>query len=591
MFAFWIAVARRQASTSRGRKHLTVFLLAVALAGVVLAASFLNLSASPPSHSPDVVFSHAFLFRYGQPDEVVVRLRLESYKGYRDWVPELTLVVVEATTIDRASGCDASHFDPLRDPREIDYWDRFGGARQAVEYTLFDTEMVFSRPSLSQSVCYQIMLTPYDSLMSSEVYYYKTNSLPLRWEKHPMAFSAPWQTAFQYEVQKWPGIPQVDQVELYLTAHEGYKQLPPGLFYRHAILATPLDDRDDCSSEYFQGPSFRLSPAASWQGVRRMNDRPVPQWQYGDPADFPVKLASVLLTPAYNRKFVCFAIIKPSSNFYSDQPLPGPADYYLAIDTPVNTLGWRNYPPSNRFPPSTLDFERIQEEFRALLTEEGQALWQDLAVIVNSRGCSESSGITAAGCFVHSSKEIYINSDLQASYVRGSAAERWRITGRILDLLAHEFLHATDRGAIYQTIETCQAWSHSRSPDVPEKFIYKEALDLSVRHCLTPGTPLSAPPGPSSGQWGVIVEGLEYAYENDARLYGFGLYNFPPSWRNSEAELGIQRYSAAWYVELYAELPTYSLELPYQLENHYGKYFKDRREFARHIRALHSIVE
>ena len=156
-----------------------------------------------------------------------------------------------------------------------------------------------------------------------------------------------------------------------------------------------------------------------------------------------------------------------------------------------------------------------------------------------------------------------------------------------MDLLAHEFLHATDQRAIYQTIEACQAWAHSRFPHVPEKFVYREALDVVVKNCLTS----YASSVPFSGQWGVIIRALGYASEVDARFDDLGTYNFPDSWRSSEKELGIQRYSAAWYVELCAELPTYALELPYQLENHYGKYFKDRREFARHIRAIHAVAE
>ena len=206
-------------------------------------------------------------------------------------------------------------------------------------------------------------------------------------------------------------------------------------------------------------------------------------------------------------------------------------------------------------PPQKLDMRELLQLFKRHLTTEGLEVVENVEVIPHPNGCVFYD-TPNNGCWVAKTKTVYIN-----DYFFPDRYGDYTYIGKIiavqkaLSVLTHEFFHAAEAsaGGLIATIQGCRFSINPAS--------YYERLPAATEACLH-----------SDPKWGTVTATLKEFYETtDDKLLLPQIYRFL-----EKSEL----FSANWYVEFYASLSTYDIDLPAVLEDHYNLYLQDRRNFA-----------
>ena len=249
---------------------------------------------------------------------------------------------------------------------------------------------------------------------------------------------------------------------------------------------------------------------------------------------------------------------KPRPGNDAPQPLP-PAPN----PTPVPTS------------PDELTLEVALAIFKRQLTERGSEILEDAKFEIHPYGCRNSTNNAIGGCWANDTRTMFLNDDnFPDNYALYSEEDKLRTARHVVDVLAHESFHAIDGGSLGTTIYSCHLLvSDSQAPGTQdsanEEFSFEERLDTRVEACLH-----------QDPTWGIIAKTLKNVYQDQLRSSSPDL---PPGWGPDEP---IKEFSGSWYIEFYAELPTYAASLPAVLENHYNLYFKNRSKFAAAMRNL-----
>ena len=243
---------------------------------------------------------------------------------------------------------------------------------------------------------------------------------------------------------------------------------------------------------------------------------------------------------------------KPRSDDHPPQPLPPEPER----------------PPPTPTSPDELTLGVALAIFRRQLTNKGLETLEDVKFEVHAYGCRDSTNNAIGGCWVNDTRIMYLNDDnFPDNYALWSETDKLNTVRHVVDVLAHESFHAIEGGLLGTTIYSCHLGSSQSSAN--EEFSFAEQLDIQVETCLH-----------QDPTWGAITKTLKDVYQGQLLSSSPDL---PPGWGPTEA---IKEFSASWYIEFYAELPTYAALLPAVLENYYDLYFKDRSEFAAAMRNI-----
>ena len=242
--------------------------------------------------------------------------------------------------------------------------------------------------------------------------------------------------------------------------------------------------------------------------------------------------------------------------------------------------------------PDEFDLDEAVRILRSLLTEEGLEDIEDTSFRLHPYGCidRESKEDSVGGCYDISENAIYIRTNyFPEDYAQRSRADKARIIKVVVYILAHEFWHRNERANIgfNDIINECH---ESRPKQTSHQFwgwitinagesgrlSYLEELDSHTRQCMR-----------DHPDWGHVFAGLEERFldENNPDPVEPRDISSGSVWR------GAEDFSWKWYKEFYAETPTRNTHFPQALENHYGRYFKDRIDFVRILRDGVNIFE
>ena len=236
--------------------------------------------------------------------------------------------------------------------------------------------------------------------------------------------------------------------------------------------------------------------------------------------------------------------------------------------------------------PAEFTLDEALAIFKNQLTAEGLKALAGVSFKIHANGCEgpryESTPV--AGCWKSRYNTIYIdNSYFPAYYAEWEDQTKLEHIKRTVHVLIHEAFHALDTQAtaaghddLIGAVFNC----HIKNPEFSDGSSgstgsTEGAADKQKRRVArTPWDRIGSAAEECLHKhpfWGAITAAIKQAYlekmlstELDLERWGFG------------GEI----FSTQWYLEYYAELPAYDVELPLVLENHYGRYLKDRRGYA-----------
>ena len=224
-------------------------------------------------------------------------------------------------------------------------------------------------------------------------------------------------------------------------------------------------------------------------------------------------------------------------------------------------------------PKTSFTLQDVLAIFRLQLTPEGQALMDITNFETVKHGCHGADAHQGiAGCWVIESSTVYINQDIFSAdynYLNQAPDTQMAIIKQAVDILMHEFMHATDSHLANQHPSMSAAVAACYTS---EGIAYKKGhqrLPKAVEECLH-----------SFPYWGQITRAIKTLYLDEAKKALKHLSSHAVTIEGRLWSAGVETFSLGWYTELYAELPTFAYFLPQILKDHYGRYLKDQVEFA-----------
>ena len=295
----------------------------------------------------------------------------------------------------------------------------------------------------------------------------------------------------------------------------------------------------------------------------------------------PFEMKQIILQdyPQYRGKFICFQIGLFGNDWWQ---------YYHRVSSRIANFEIIDLPAS-----LTLDTALII--FKHQLTAAGLEALAGVTFATHEHGCDgpEYEITPWGGCYQSFGKRIYINEEyFPANYAELSRPQKIKLIKLAVDILAHEVFHAIDdshratadsplNDDLESTIYRCYIGSPDSIESVTEDgFIHRRWLPNrwnkigpATQECLH-----------KHAFWGPVAKNIKRVYEQYAAL---SLPDIDKVWnKRADGENRIELFSFEWYVEVYAELPTYAIILPPDLEEHYRQYMQDRLEFAKALRGL-----
>ena len=236
--------------------------------------------------------------------------------------------------------------------------------------------------------------------------------------------------------------------------------------------------------------------------------------------------------------------------------------------------------------PAEFTLDEALAIFKNQLTAEGLKALAGVSFKIHANGCEglryESTPV--AGCWQSRHNTIYIdNSYFPPYYAEWEDQTKLKHIKRTVHVLIHEAFHALDTQAaaaghddLIGAVFDCHIQNPEFSNGSSESASRTEGTTdrRKRRVARTPWDKIGSAAEECLHKhpfWGVITAAIKQTYlekllstELDLNRWGFG------------AEI----FSTQWYLEYYAELPAYAVKLPLVLEDHYGRYLKDRRGYA-----------
>ena len=363
-----------------------------------------------------------------------------------------------------------------------------------------------------------------------------------------------------------------DTFRLVLAAFNGRVGQPADMPQHYTLFTTRVDSAAECSSDKIASKRPRINLLYPVQSL-------------------PAELIRVNLDDLARHSFlrqsgelICFQITLLNGQRKSE--------HYVSRRVPwVETANL----------PEKLTLDGALEIFERQLTDEGRTILAGVSLELHENGCEGDSYETypISGCWTPWKNKIFINDDAFLFYnvysERDYHRQQLQELKSVLKSLAHETLHAvedkTSASNGYEGLRLTIFACHEQSMDPIDESL--EGLDrvaevvnrwLPTGEKLNPATEACLYDHPF---WGDVAKALKQTYENHPAST---LPNIPLLWSEGYGQ-DIEIFSVLWYTEFYAELPTYAIDLPEILENHYGQYFKNRQRFAKTLNGLRHYFE
>ena len=288
-------------------------------------------------------------------------------------------------------------------------------------------------------------------------------------------------------------------------------------------------------------------------------------------------------------------------------------DYaHYKLSPPIrHSQGFEPLPPSFE---DRLDQTNLKAYFRRLLTPAAQKRLDEVQLIVNDYGCEGGAKVGMHnGCYLPRDEEypggrIYLlkGDYLPEGYGDLSEPDKKAAVKKAVKLLAHEFMHAAEDGAVSKVLSDChsslyrsiratvsyEVWYGSvgipfawggEGQSTFQTCLYDDPIWGEVLRALVSNEAFR-PPKATIIRAGYDNLSIDY---DEALRYPNGRY-LPVDQDGDGDRSKLFRnihHLGVWYVEYYAELPLAVWGLSPALEDHYAQYFEDRKSF---VEVLHA---
>ena len=333
------------------------------------------------------------------------------------------------------------------------------------------------------------------------------------------------------------------------------------------VRAAAVNTLADC----LQSALGDIGVVSHFQRVIRQAPADLASFNFGPEADFRSEL---------DGKLPCFEIAFHRGDGRIEKALQIAPRIPRLTDPDFVASGITRFTPSLPLvvPPEEFTFDQAMGLFEEQLTAEALRALADISFKVHESGCPEPQyeANPVGGCYRPEKRTVYINDDRIPDYYSAlDSQDKVVVVKGAMHVLVHESLHALEalgdedgRDSLTTAIFNCYIQNpefeiESQRPRQRRTRIIRtpwERIGSATEECLN-----------NHPFWGDIAAALRHTYTEQPVSAGLNLSRW-----GDEGET----FSLQWYMEYYAELPTYDIELPLVLEDHYGRYFKNRRDFA-----------